>query len=156
MRTTGMVAGSLAPPRRPVPSELRIDTTVDAGMVAKLFDVNSHAYGMPLELGQASIRPGLFTNAWCAVGHIDDEPVSVAVTFRVGECLYVAWVATMPARQGRGYAEAVMRRTLADAGAATGLSRTVLHASAAGQPLYAMMGYEPVTAVTFYGHGFEH
>lgn len=156
MQLTGMAAPALAPPRRPAPPELRIVTTLDDNVVNALFDVNSYAYGMPVEMGTASIRPGIFTNAWCAAGYLGDEPVSVTLVYRVEDCLYVAWVATMPEMQGRGYAEAVIRRALAEASAATGLTRTTLHASAAGQPLYTSMGYEPVGTFTCYAHGLGH
>lgn len=157
MKLTGMVAEALAPPRRSAPPELEIRTGADHDMVRALFDVNSLAYGMPVEMGQASVRPGMFTNeAWCAAGYVDGMPVSVAATYRVGACLYVAWVATIPSAQGRGYAETVMRRTLADGASATGLRRTVLHASDAGRPLYNAMGYHTVTAFTFYAFGLGH
>ena len=55
--------------------------------------------------------------------------------------LYVMMVASDAAHRNRGYAEAVMRRSLERAQAATGIRRTVLHASPAGRPLYASMGY---------------
>jgi GNAT superfamily N-acetyltransferase len=156
MHLTGMAAPNLSPRRRPAPAALRLETRLDDAMILALFDVNSHAYGMPLELGRESVRPGLFSNAWCAVGYIEDEPVSAAVVYRVGDCLYVAWVATLPGHQGKGYAEAAMRRALEDASAATGLTRTTLHASAAGQPLYTNMGYAAVAGFTFYAFGLGH
>jgi len=155
--TTGMAARVVAPPRRAVPGELEIRTGAGEEMTRTLMDVNSHAYGMPPEIGRASIRPGLFTNdVWCAAGYVGGEAVSVAATYRVGDCLYVAWVATMPDARGKGYAEAVMRRSLADGTASTGITRTVLHATAMGQPLYTSMGYEPVTGFTFHGFGLAH
>jgi GNAT superfamily N-acetyltransferase len=53
----------------------------------------------------------------------------------------VALVATSPDHQRKGYAEAVMRRALDEAREAWGVRRTVLHATAAGQPIYRRMGY---------------
>jgi ribosomal protein S18 acetylase RimI-like enzyme len=58
----------------------------------------------------------------------------------------VAMVATLPEYRNRGCAEAVMRYSLAQAREATGLERTVLHASAAGLPLYEEMGYRSVAS----------
>jgi predicted N-acetyltransferase YhbS len=57
---------------------------------------------------------------------------------------YVAFVATEPAHQRRGYGEAVMRHALDAAAAAHGEHPTILHATDAGRPIYARMGYEAV------------
>jgi ribosomal protein S18 acetylase RimI-like enzyme len=68
--------------------------------------------------------------------------------------LHVMCVATMPAHQRRGYAEAVMRHSLAQASRATGLTRTTLHATEAGKPAYQRMGYRETA--TFTGYTREH
>src|ERR1044071_4223414 len=80
-------------------------------------------------------------DVWPDVGYVDGAPVSTSTTALVDGRLYVMMVATDAAHRNRGYAEAVMRRSLARAQAATGIRRTVLHASPAGKPLYASMGY---------------
>jgi hypothetical protein len=46
-----------------------------------------------------------------------------------------------------------MRRSLARAAAATGIQRTVLHATPAGAPLYASMGYRATARFTMYTSG---
>jgi GNAT superfamily N-acetyltransferase len=154
MKATGMVAERLVAPRRPGPEELEIRTKVDETIVRAMFDVNCESYGIPLEQGLASIRPGMFENGvWCATGWIGGHPVSVAAVYLVGDCLYVAWVATAPGSRRRGYAETVMRRALADASAATGITRTTLHASVAGRPIYEAMGYERVAEFTMFVGG---
>jgi predicted acetyltransferase len=61
---------------------------------------------------------------------------------------YVAMVATDPAHQRRGYAEAAMRRALAVAAGRYGEQTSFLHATDAGRPIYARMGYEPVASHT--------
>jgi predicted acetyltransferase len=58
--------------------------------------------------------------------------------------LYVGFVATALVHRRRGLAELVMRRSLEDATRATGITRTVLHATADGYPVYRRMGYRPV------------
>jgi predicted GNAT family acetyltransferase len=57
---------------------------------------------------------------------------------------YVALVATDPAHQRRGYAEAAMRLALEVAALEHGERATVLHATDAGRPIYQRMGYEPI------------
>jgi predicted GNAT family acetyltransferase len=64
-------------------------------------------------------------------------------------------VATAADHRNKGYAEAVMRHSLARASAATGIRRTVLHASPAGAPLYASMGYRPTARFTMYMVGSD-
>jgi GNAT superfamily N-acetyltransferase len=56
--------------------------------------------------------------------------------------VYVGLVATHPDHQRKGYAEAVMRRSIEEGQAGFGLTRTTLHASEAGRPLYEAMGYD--------------
>jgi len=60
----------------------------------------------------------------------------------------VALVATHPAYQKRGFAEAAMRRALTIAEERHGSRPTFLHASDAGRPIYARMGYEAVSSHT--------
>jgi GNAT superfamily N-acetyltransferase len=58
-------------------------------------------------------------------------------------CLFLFLVATMPEARRKGYGEAVVRHALQTAYEATGISRTVLHATEAGHPLYLRLGYHP-------------
>ena len=58
--------------------------------------------------------------------------------------------ATAPAYRRRGYGEAVMRRALEVAASAHGECPTVLHATDAGRPIYARMGYAPISTHTLY------
>ena len=68
----------------------------------------------------------------------------------VDGCRYVALVATAPAHRHHGYAEAVMRRALEVAASTHGECPTVLHATDAGRPIYARMGYAPISTHTLY------
>jgi ribosomal protein S18 acetylase RimI-like enzyme len=52
-------------------------------------------------------------------------------------------VATAPEARRKGYGEAVVRLALQTAYEATGISRTVLHVTEAGYPLYLRLGYYP-------------
>jgi GNAT superfamily N-acetyltransferase len=153
---TGMVTDALADPARPVPPELELRSGLDTASLEALMDVNAMAYGFPVELGRSAMKPGLLEHdSFCVVGRVGGRPVSVTATFAVDGCLYVGWVATVPEARGKGYAETVMRRSLADASAATGITRTVLHASDAGHPIYLRMGYKDTVTFTTYVHGLD-
>jgi predicted GNAT family acetyltransferase len=98
-------------------------------------------------------RPGLFQGGFPILGYESGEAVSCAYTEPIDGRLYVAFVATVPGHRRKGYAEACMRRSLEAAAAATGIHRTFLHASDAGMPIYARMGYQRVTSYTLFGQG---
>ena len=59
-------------------------------------------------------------------------------------------VATDPAQNRRGYAEAAMRHALQAAAEAHGELPSVLHATEAGRPLYERMGYATLSRHTFF------
>jgi GNAT superfamily N-acetyltransferase len=143
MRLTGMVATELTAPSREVRADIR-PLSGREGAVA-MGRLNCAAYGMPIEWADetdwaAFFGPDVFTYAM----QEDGVDVSTATVFAIEDCLNVVGVATLPEFQRKGYAEAVMRHALAQATRATGLTRTVLHASDAGRPLYERMGYRAV------------
>ena len=70
----------------------------------------------------------------------DGEPVAACGTVLHDGDANVLFVATVPAAQRRGLASELMRHALREARAA-GASTTTLEASAAGEPVYARMGY---------------
>lgn len=147
---TGMAADALAPPRRPRP-DLTFARVRDADTALQVAAINTDAYGMPPEdahhLALAELWP---EDTYGYVGAIDGTPVTCAATVPVDGRLYVAWVATHPAHHRKGYAEAAMRESLHVAADATGLQRTILHATDAGRPVYAAMGYVPTSRFTMY------
>ncbi|HEX8109040.1 MAG TPA: GNAT family N-acetyltransferase [Kofleriaceae bacterium] len=150
---TGMVADELAPPRRAAPPALDLRSADGTAAYRELSDLNMIAYSMPVEWGhEAFAREGLFRGGdiWPDIGYLDGTAVSTSTTALVDGRLYVMMVATAADHRNRGYAEAVMRRSLARAEAATGIRRTVLHASPAGAPLYAAMGYRSTGRFTMY------
>ncbi len=149
---TGMVADELAPPRRPAPPTLELRNADGTAAYRELSDLNMIAYNLPIEWGHEAFgREDLFRgDIWPDVGYVDGTAVSTSTTALVDGRLYVMMVATAADHRNRGYAEAVMRRSLARAAAATGIRRTVLHASPDGAPLYASMGYRPTGRFTMY------
>jgi GNAT superfamily N-acetyltransferase len=151
---TGMVAEALSPPRRATPNlEIRRVAGKD-GRVA-VADLNTSAYGMPLDWGHEALdREEIFAHdVWAYVGYLGGAPVTTSTTALIDGRLYVMMVATAADHQKKGYAEAVMRRSLDEAARATDVARTVLHASEIGEPLYASMGYRAVAGFTMYAEG---
>jgi GNAT superfamily N-acetyltransferase len=95
-------------------------------------------------------HPRLLERSRSRVGVAGGTPASSAAVLMVDGYRYVALVATHPAHQRRGYAEAAMRRALEVAATAHGEQPTVLHATEAGRPLYQRMGYAPISTHTVF------
>jgi len=145
---TGM-AGNILPLEAPGHPDLRIERAEDNGVTVT--DINCLAYGLAVETGRASLlRKSFWQNAFSYVAFIGDRPVTTATVIVQRECLYLALVATVPEAQGEGYGQAVVRHTLQRAHEATGLTRTILHATQAGYSLYDRLGYREVAHFTGY------
>jgi GNAT superfamily N-acetyltransferase len=76
------------------------------------------------------------------VGYAGEKAVTSAAAFPVRGTMYIAFVATVPEAHGKGYAEAVMRHVIEQAGPAMGAARMTLHASDMGRSVYQAMGFE--------------
>ncbi|MHC5212115.1 MAG: GNAT family N-acetyltransferase [Planctomycetota bacterium] len=139
---TGMVADALSPPRRPPPA-LAMRRVGDEASRRAVAEINRAAYDVPAGMCDCLAGAALWQDdLFGIVGSVDGEDVSTATAYAQGDVLYVAMVATLPDHGRKGYGELVMREALARAGEATGIERTALHASEAGRPVYAAMGYE--------------
>jgi len=149
---TGMRARQLAPSTRAA-NGLALEVSADDVSCEAIFDVNSAAYGMPLDACKPTYgKRSFWASHVPAIGRVDGMPVASAAVFMVAGYRYVALVATLPDRQRRGYAEAVMRHALEVAAANHGDRPTTLHATDAGRPVYERMGYEPIATNTAFIH----
>jgi ribosomal protein S18 acetylase RimI-like enzyme len=151
---TGMVTDTIAPPRRALPPvDIRRVDSKEARIAAA--DLNSVAYAMPLQWGREAFdREAIFpADVFGFVGYVDGAAVSTATTAILDGKIYVTLVATAAEQQHKGYAEAVTRHALEQATAESGITRTVLHATEAGRPLYQALGYRAVANFTLYGQG---
>jgi len=138
---TGMKAGRLTPPRRPLP-ELELRRVNDNDTARDLAELNAHAYQIPLSMVECICNTHLWReDSHGYVGYLDGAPVSCSVVFPVNGTRYVGFVATHPDHARKGYAEALMRHCIGKAGEASGHSEITLHATEAGRPLYAAMGF---------------
>jgi GNAT superfamily N-acetyltransferase len=141
MGLTGMVAERIVPPRRP-PPELALRRVGDEGSRRAAAEINAQAYGLPGELFDCVADPAFWPDDMHGfVGAADGRDVCTTAVFPALGTAYVALVATHPDHHRKGYAEHVMRHALLEGGAALGLERSILHASDAGRPVYAAMGY---------------
>jgi len=147
----GMVTEQLASPARPLPEveTRRIDD--ERGRLA-LADLNAATYAISSEWVRGAVAGESLWQAplYGYVAYVDGHPVSTAFAVPLNGVLYVGFVATALAYRRRGLAELVMRRSLEDATRATGITRTALHATGAGYPVYIRMGYRPVDEFVLY------
>jgi GNAT superfamily N-acetyltransferase len=141
----GMAADHILPPTRPLP-HLECRRVCNEETRNLISDINSSAYRFALEYGRE-----VFTlpEAWAGdcygyVGYRGGTPLTTAASTLLETSVYVGFVATLPGLQRHGYAEVVMRHSLAEAAKNTGLNRSVLHATAEGHRLYLRMGYRNV------------
>lgn len=149
---TGM-AGDLLPVAEPTHPDLTfVRVTTDDQLLAYA-DLNSRAYGFPLEDGRDGLAGSTLwkDGVHAYLGLRDGVPVTCAASVEAAGRLFVALVATDPDCQRKGYGEAVTRKVLYEGGRATGLTRATLHATVAGAPVYRRIGFEPNSTVHFYG-----
>jgi GNAT superfamily N-acetyltransferase len=148
---TGM-AGDLLPIPEPAHPELTFVRVTDDALLTAYADLNSRAYGFPLEDGRDGLAgSSLWKNdVFAYLGLRDGVPVTCAATVEADGRLFVVLVATDPAWERRGYGEAVTRKALYEGARATGLTRATLHATAAGTPVYPRIGFRPNSPIAFY------
>jgi GNAT superfamily N-acetyltransferase len=147
------MSGDFLPIDEPHHPDLRfVRVTKDEDLLAYA-DLNSRAYNMPVAAGRDGLRGSKLwkSGMYTYLGLKDGVPVSAAATLESNGCLFLALVATAPEAQRKGYGEATVRKALFEGARATGLSRTVLHATLAGVPVYERIGYRKVATIRFYG-----
>ncbi|MFI8303795.1 GNAT family N-acetyltransferase [Streptomyces sp. NPDC085927] len=148
---TGM-AGDLLPVPEPAHPGLTFVRVTAEEHLRAFADINSLAYGFPLENGRDGLAwSELWKNrVYAYLGVRNGTPVTCAATVETEGRLFVMLVATDPKWQRRGYGEAVTRKALHEGARATGATRATLHATAAGAPVYPRIGFEPNSPMHFY------
>ena len=148
---SGMLADAIVPELRPMP-RVEYRTADHAETRRDMADLNAAVYGLPTEWTREVLRQaGAFdAGVFGSVAYLEGRPVSCAMTCIIEDRLHVAWVATHPEHQGRGYGEAATRESLRLAEAASRLKRSVLRATKAGHRLYTRMGYRPVAVFRYW------
>jgi hypothetical protein len=146
------MAGDILPIPEPFHPSLefaRVDTNERLMAYA---DINSLAYGLPVEAGRDGLGGSSLwiSDMYSYIALENGRPVSVAATVANGDCLFLALVATRPEAHRKGYGEATARKALYEGARASGLTRTVLHATMAGAPVYERIGYHKVGTIQAY------
>jgi GNAT superfamily N-acetyltransferase len=146
------MSGDFLPIPEPTHPDLRFVRVSTEGELIAYADLNSRAYAMPLEAGRDGLRGSALwkSGMYMYLGLKEGVPVSAAATLETNGCLLLAMVATAPEAQRKGYGEATVRKALFEGAKATGLTRTVLHATMAGAPVYERIGYRKVTRIELY------
>jgi ribosomal protein S18 acetylase RimI-like enzyme len=105
--------------------------------------IMAEAFGIPRD---SALFVGLTSwtanNGYAIIGSAGGIDVSTAAVTQSGEWLYILNVATLPAFQGRGYGSRTTTHAMREGTRHTGLSRYLLHSTAAGDPVYERIGFE--------------
>jgi GNAT superfamily N-acetyltransferase len=151
---TGM-AGNILPLEGPVHPELRFVRISEDQTIQTFAEINCAAYNLPAETALSLVKEHTLwsEHAHGFIAYVGDEPMATATAIINEGCLFLFLVATMPEAQRKGYGEAVVRRALNTAYEATGIKRSVLHATEAGYPVYMRLGYH--TTSKFMGYMLE-
>jgi GNAT superfamily N-acetyltransferase len=137
---TGM-AGEFLPMEAPGHRALRFERILDDSTILDFAQINCVSYDVPIEASLSLVKEHTLWNehAYGYVAYEGETPVSTATAIVNEGCLFVFLVATMPEARRKGYGESVVRHALQRAHKATGLRRTVLHATEAGYPLSCVL-----------------
>jgi GNAT superfamily N-acetyltransferase len=147
------MAGEILPMPQPDHPDLTFIRVSTDEHVQTYADINAVAYRMPLEAVRDGLRNSTIwkTRAFAYLGIAAGRAVSAAAAIENEGSLFLALVATVPEAQRKGYGEAICRKVLYEAWKSTGLTSSVLHATEAGAPVYARIGYKKVARMGFYG-----
>ena len=148
---SGMVANSLRPSRRKLPS-LDCRLVSDEATRLAFAQVTSVVFDLPYATsrqiyGSDQVWSGRFHGF---VGYLQGKPVSTVGLWFADDSIGVYSVGTLPQHQRRGYAEALLRHALAWGHQQTGITQTVLQSTRQGLSLYERIGYRSVTQFAVY------
>jgi ribosomal protein S18 acetylase RimI-like enzyme len=116
---------------------------IGAGTWEEVAAVNEPAYGLPADDFAPVLRALSLDGYHLAVARRGGAALACAAAHVAGGNAHVVFVATVPDARRQGLAAECMRTVLRLA-AADGASTTSLEASAAGEPIYAAMGYASI------------
>jgi hypothetical protein len=82
-------------------------------------------------------------HAYGFLAYVGDKAVATATAIINNGCVFLFLVATVPAAERKGYGDAVVRHAMNTAYEATGIKRSVLHATDAAYAVYVRLGCHP-------------
>jgi ribosomal protein S18 acetylase RimI-like enzyme len=150
------------PAAPPLPAGLQVKLVEDSEGRRDLIRVMAAGFGAPTADGGTELSPEAFDSLApslaCAldpdvallVGYINNQPVSLAIFFRVGSIAGITGVATVPDYRRRGLGTALTWAALRE-GAARGCTRATLAALGASYDLYRKMGFIHICNHRAYG-----
>jgi GNAT superfamily N-acetyltransferase len=141
----GMVAEECSPDNSGGDLEYRkIDSQELRRAVA---DLNAAGYEVPEEVAREALDHAALWGEGCFgyVGFLNEIPVVTSTTYVRSNCLYVALVATRPDFRKRGLAKRITSYSVEQAQKASGLRRTLLHATPMARSIYESLGFRTVT-----------
>jgi ribosomal protein S18 acetylase RimI-like enzyme len=144
-RSAGMAADRLRdPPAAPPQLTYRPVAGIETQYVAA--DINSAAHGFSIESGRAAMaRSGGWGDDFLGfVGYSEGVAAATCSALLLNGAIHVLRLATQPGMQRRGFGEAVLRRAVDAVSQVTGVRRTTLHSTEAGNSLYLRLGYREV------------
>jgi ribosomal protein S18 acetylase RimI-like enzyme len=146
----GMVAEQILPPARPLPA-VEARRVCDAQTRDAFCAIGSLCFHVPLTwFREVFDSDSVWENFAGYVGYADGEAVSTTAIVMGAGVVGVYNVATVPDRQRRGYGEALMRHSVAEAQRRHGTKQVILQSTPAGFKLYERMGFRTVTRVGVY------
>jgi GNAT superfamily N-acetyltransferase len=152
-RPPGMLAHSLAPPKRRLP-ELECCPVSDGRLRTAFADITAVSFDIPMTIARAVYQPA---GAWNGgyqgfVGLVKGKPMCICATVATSDSLGIYSVGTLPEIRRRGYGEAMVRAAVAQTQARQPkpLSRLVLESTDAGHVLYQRMGFRDVARYSVY------
>jgi GNAT superfamily N-acetyltransferase len=147
---TGMLMEGVTPSTN-APSGVELSVPRDDTGCSAILDINAAAYGMDFSAAKDLIGTSSFwANHFPVIGAVGGTRATTASVLMTDSCRYVVLVATDPAWQRRGLADAAMRRALELSAAEHGGRPTLLHATEAGRPVYERMGYRIISHHTIF------
>jgi GNAT superfamily N-acetyltransferase len=151
---TGMFTDRLAPVAMVPQEELTFSSRWGRPEIADFTRVNMRANEMPEEDGEASVTSYFLLDPRCypVVAYESGQAVSAALAILLSDCIYMAWMATLPEKQGRGYGEATIREAHRRAREASGHDAVSLHAPEPDRGLLRQLGMRPVAQFEGFGH----
>jgi len=153
---SGLQASGLQAPVRDLPADVEFSARWTRQEIGDFTTLNMLANDMPVDLGEASVTSYFLLDPRCfpVVAYRCGEPVSATLAILLADCIYLAWIATSPAHQNRGYAEATIREAVRRATESSGHETISVHAAEPDRGLARRLGFAPVARFAAFGHGF--
>lgn len=147
----GMLAETLAPPKRKLPKIECVPVT-DRTTRQAFGALTSVSFDIPIGIAKAVYEP---ERAWLGgyrgfVGLAGGKPVAIIAMVASADALGVYSLSTLPEYRRMGYGEALLRAAVAVEQARTGIPRIVLQSSDAGYSLYRRLGFREVAKFSVY------